>query len=208
MTVKRKFGITLILLGCGLLAAALALFLRNSQEQNLAAAASQEAIAKVVEVIQERREISAAPPEPTAPEAPTAARERAMTVADIDGYGYIGFLGLPSLELELPVMADWTYPQLQIAPCRYSGSIFTDDLVIMAHNYDRHFGGLKDMHAGDMVTFTDMDGDTVRYQVSAMEILGPTAVEEMTAGEYDLTLFTCTYGGKNRVTVYCDRIRN
>ena len=32
-----------------------------------------------------------------------------------------------------------------------------------------------------------------------------TAVEEMTAGEYDLTLFTCTYGGQSRVTVRCDR---
>jgi hypothetical protein len=25
----------------------------------------------------------------------------------------------------------------------------------------------------------------------------------MTDGEYDLTLFTCTYGGKSRVTVRC-----
>ena len=24
--------------------------------------------------------------------------------------------------------------------------------------------------------------------------------------EYKLTLFTCTYGGKSRVTVYCDKI--
>ena len=202
---KHKIGIVLIILGCGLLAAALSLFLRNQQEQNRAAAASQEAIAKVVEVIQEQDNAPEVLPDPTVP---TAVEERTMTVADIDGYGYIGFLGLPSLELELPVMADWTYPQLQIAPCRYSGSIFTNDLVIMAHNYAKHFGKLKDMHTGDVVTFTDMDGDTVKYQVVALEVLVPTAVEEVTAGDYDLTLFTCTYGGENRVVVYCDRIRN
>ena len=40
----------------------------------------------------------------------------------------------------------------------------------------------------------------------ALEILQPTAVEEMTAGEFDLTLFTCTYGGKSRVTVRYDRV--
>ena len=39
-------------------------------------------------------------------------------------------------------------------------------------------------------------------------ILGATAVEDMTAGEYDLTLYTCTYGGENRVALRCDRVRN
>lgn len=200
---KRKFGIVLIVLGCGLIAAALALFLRNQQEQVQAASASQEAIVKVVQIIREEK-----PTEAVTPAMPVPPEERTMTVADIDGYGYIGFLGLPSLELELPVMADWTYPQLQIAPCRYYGSIFSDDLVIMAHNYVVHFGMLKDMHIDDAVTFTDMDGNTVRYQVAALEILGATAVEDVTSGDYDLTLFTCTYGGENRVVVRCDRVQD
>ncbi len=211
---KHKFGILLIILGCGLLTAALALFLRNQQEQASAASASREAIAKVVEVIQEQKEASvsdlpAETPLPTdSREAPTDPAEREMTVVDIDGHGYIGFLGIPSLELELPVMADWTYAQLQIAPCRYSGSIFSNDLVIMAHNFAKHFGKLKDMRKGDIVTFTDMDGNTVKYQVAAREILGAKAVEEMTSGDYDLTLFTCTYGGENRIALRCDRFRN
>ena len=49
-----------------------------------------------------------------------------------------------------------------------------------------------------------MDGVTYEYAVVTKDILDPTAVEEMTAGEYDLTLFTCTPGGASRVTVYCD----
>ena len=35
--------------------------------------------------------------------------------------------------------------------------------------------------------------------------LPETAVEEMRAGEWDLTLFTCTYDGRARVTVRCIR---
>ena len=50
-----------------------------------------------------------------------------------------------------------------------------------------------------------MDGVTTRYKVVAMDILEPTAVDVMTAGEFDLTLFTCTYSGQSRVTVYCDK---
>jgi len=196
---KHKLGNLLMILGCVLLAAALALFLHNRQEQEQAAAASQQAISKVVEVIHENHEHSATLPLPELPEP-----NREMTVSEIDGYGYIGFLGLPSLELELPVMADWTYPQLQIAPCRYSGTTFSGDLVIMAHNYPKHFGGLKDMKAGETVTFTDMDGNTTRYKVVALEILPPDAVEDVTSGDFSLTLFTCTYGGENRVVLRCD----
>lgn len=199
---KRKIGLVLMALGCILLAASLTLYLHNQQEQRSAEAASREAIGKVLEVIRERQEL---PEETAQPVMPTDPGEREMTVEDIDGYGYIGFVSIPALGLELPVMADWSYPQLKISPCRYSGSIFTDDLVLMAHNYKKHFGPIRRLKSGDRVIFTDMDGGAVHYQVVAVEILGPGAVEEVTAGEYDLTLFTCTYGGENRVTVRCDR---
>ena len=36
-----------------------------------------------------------------------------------------------------------------------------------------------------------------------VETLAPTAVDEMTGGDWDLTLFTCTYSGQARVTVRC-----
>jgi len=129
-----------------------------------------------------------------------------MTEVVINGYGYIGYLGIPGLELNLPIMGAWDYTRLQIAPCRYHGSVNGEDLVLMAHNYSHHFGRLSQLQAGDSVTFTDMDGITTQYQVVARDVLSPDAVEEVTAGDFDLTLFTCTYGGKSRVTVYCDKI--
>ena len=196
---KRKFGMVLMVLGVMLLAGAMGLFLWNQQEDKAADTASQEAIVKVVEVIREHQIAPTVPvellPEPM----------RQMTVADIDGHSYIGFISFPTLGLELPVMADWSDAQLKIAPCRYSGSIFTDDLVLMAHNYKKHFGPIRRLKAGDAVIFTDMDGEIYEYRVIAQEVLGPQAVEDMTAGDYDLTLFTCTYGGENRITVRCDR---
>ena len=196
---KRKFGMVLMVLGVMLLAGAMGLFLWNQQEDKAADTASQEAIVKVVEVIREHQTAPTVPvellPEPM----------RQMTVADIDGHSYIGFISFPTLGLELPVMADWSDAQLKIAPCRYSGSIFTDDLVLMAHNYKKHFGPIRRLKAGDAVIFTDMDGGIYEYRVIAQEVLGPQAVEDMTAGDYDLTLFTCTYGGENRITVRGDR---
>ena len=127
-----------------------------------------------------------------------------MTEVEIDGNLYIGYLSIPALNMELPIMSDWSYAQLQIAPCRYHGSIRGEDLVLMAHNYRSHFGYINRLELGDQVIFTDMDGKTTVYTVVGQDILDPSAVEVITAGEYDLTLFTCTYGGASRITVYCD----
>lgn len=129
-----------------------------------------------------------------------------LTIVDIDGYSYIGYLSFPTLNMSLPVMDTWSYPQLKISPCRYSGSPFDDNLVIMAHNYERHFGNIDQLDIGDIITFTDMDGDSIYYEVLIVEVLMPTAVEEVTNGDYDLTLFTCTYSGKTRVAVRANMI--
>lgn len=197
---RKTFGTILMILGTALTAAALSLFLFNQSEAQQA----QESAAELMPLLAEQIQIRQAEAE-TQETLPDPYEIPEMTVVDIDGYGYIGYLSIPALGLELPVMADWSDSQLAIAPCRYAGSLFTDDLVIMAHNYTGHFGSLSRLSEGDSVVFVDMDGDAVAYEVVALDVLAPTAVEEMTSGAYDLTLFTCTYGGQNRVSVYCDR---
>ena len=126
-----------------------------------------------------------------------------MTVVTIEGQDYVGMLAVPALDLELPVLSQWSQEKLRYSPCRYSGSTKTNDLVIAAHNYSSHFGRLNKLQQGDSVIFTDMDGVTIFYQVASVEVLPANAVEEMTAGEYDLSLFTCTYDGQQRFTVRC-----
>ncbi|MDO5324396.1 MAG: sortase [Clostridia bacterium] len=129
--------------------------------------------------------------------------EMEMPTIEIDGNAYIGVLDIPSKGLSLPVMSQWSYSRLRIAPCRYSGSVYSGDIVIAGHNYARHFSPIKSLQAGDAVDFTDADGNVFHYEVAAVEILKSTAVEEMQAGDWDLTLFTCTYGGKSRCALRC-----
>lgn len=130
-----------------------------------------------------------------------------MPVETVNGIDYIGLLGIPALELELPIISQWSYPNLKTAPCRYKGSAYTDDLILCGHNFPSHFGNLKNLSEGDMVTFTDMAGNEFTYQVVERETLMPTAIEEMESGDWDLTLFTCTVGGKSRVTVRLERMQ-
>ena len=135
---------------------------------------------------------------------------REMTVTAIDGWDYIGYLSIPSIGLALPVMSEWSYPGLKIAPGRYAGSVFTDDLVICGHNYARHFSPVKRLAVGTAVQFVDMDGREWDYTVSKVETLQPTQIEEMVGkadgDDWDLTLFTCTTGGSARCAVRCTRV--
>ena len=128
-----------------------------------------------------------------------------MPTQEVDGYQYIGRIDIPALEISLPVMDSWSYPQLKIAPCRYRGSAYLDNLILAAHNYTRHFGGIHTLVPGDAVVFTDTDGNIFPYTVADLEQLEPTDIKEMEAGDWDLTLFTCTVGGQYRVTVRCTR---
>ena len=131
--------------------------------------------------------------------------EMAMPEENIDGRSYIGVLDIPALELSLPIISEWSYDALQIAPCRYSGSAYLDNLVIAGHNYRSHFASLPQLQPGDSVTFTDMDGNVFSYVVSSLETLSPYAISDMTSGDWDLTLFTCTVGGQSRLAIRCDR---
>lgn len=131
-----------------------------------------------------------------------------MKTITIDGYEYIGTITIPSLNLELPIMSDYDYDRLKIAPCRYYGSIYTNDLIICGHSYKTHFKNLIKLKQKDKIIFTDITGENYIYEVLEIEILDPKEVSKMINNEFDLTLYTCTNDGLNRVTIRCNRVKN
>ncbi|MBQ4560753.1 MAG: sortase [Clostridia bacterium] len=210
---RIKVGLTCIILGSVLILSAMLLYIHNSNEEAEAGQTSQKMLAEVVEAIKERSSNRGFEEKDTLSaneqdsDIESAADENDMLTVEVGGYSYIGYLYIPTLEnLELPCMAQWSYDLLKQAPCRYSGSAMSDDLVLLGHNYTVHFGKLSRLEYGDRVYFTDMDGTVHTYEVLGIDVLKDTDVENMTSGEYDLSLFTCDYSGVNRLTVRCDRV--
>lgn len=194
---KSRLGIFCMILGGLLVLGAAALYGYNCWEDQSAAQATGEVLPILRQEVEKKQEDLSGEisiPDPYDPE---------MTVVTIEGQDYVGMLAVPALDLEMPILSQWSQEKLRYSPCRYSGSTKTNDLVIAAHNYSSHFGRLNKLQQGDSVIFTDMDGVTIFYQVASVEVLPANAVEEMTAGEYDLSLFTCTYDGQQRFTVRC-----
>lgn len=193
---KANRGAVWINAGLLLIAAALFLSAYNAWESHEARDSARQVIAQLCDAL------------PTEAAEPTTLPDvrREMPVKTINGRDYIGVLSIPSLELELPVISQWDYPALKVAPCRYSGSLYQDNLIICAHNYASHFGKLKELQPGDIVLFTDMDEHVVTFQMVERETLNPMDAEGMEAGDWDLTLFTCTIDGQTRVTIRFERV--
>jgi len=207
---RYRCGTILTIIGTMLVAAALALLIYDSWD-NWRAGNSVAEIQAKLEDADSSSDVGSTPDDVDGLEDGDASAEAEMATVEIDGYAYIGTLSISRFGLELPVMSEWSYPGLKIAPCRYSGSVWTDDLVICGHNYDRHFGNLKNLEAGDTISFTDVDGNVFEYEVLEVTTLQPTDIEKMLGTdsgeeEWELTLFTCTIGGQARVTVRCSRV--
>ena len=211
---RKRWGIVLMVSGVVLVLGAGCLLVKNQQENRNAQEFVQMVLPEIQQEIRQTREnipsgteilpeiqmLEYTPVEYLKPE------DLIMTEKIINGHAYVGYLTVPDLGLELPIMSDWDYNKLQISPCRYTGTIRGGDLVIMAHNYSTHFGHISKLQMGALVQFMDMDGKVWNYEVVAMDVLSAESIEEMTAGEYDLTLFTCDKNRSYRVTVRCNRI--
>lgn len=122
------------------------------------------------------------------------------TSININDYNYIGVIYIPTLDnLALPVLETYTDSNLKISVCKYSGGIEEGNFTIAGHNYKSSFGKLSKLSVGNIAYFKDANGIVYKYSCKAIETLSPNQVEEMTTGNWDLTLFTCTYNNANRL---------
>lgn len=187
---KKLSGYFYIIFGVLLLVAAASIVKNNLDENANAGSASDELLSSVIEQV---------------PDTVLASEDHGdMPVVDVDGRSFIGTVQIPDLGLLLPIQSEWAKENAKVSVCRYEGSAYENDLIICGHNYSEHLGNLGELSTGDSIIVTDMNGKSFYYQVVNIETLGAYDVEEMEGGDWDLTLFTCTVGGANRVTVRCE----
>ena len=215
---RRSRGTLFMVIGVLMLLIAGGLFYLNMQEEeqaDLFAKQTLKQIQMVIPTLEEKSEAmlaAASNPDSTALVAAQAqeaqdavAESTQMQTIQIKEETYIGVIAIPSLNLELPVNSEWSYPKLAHSPCCYSGSFLDDTLVIAGHSVRAHFRGLRQIQGGASVAFTNAVGNVILYKVAAVETLGSKEVDKLIHNDYDLTLFTCTPGGVSRVVVRCNR---
>lgn len=187
----------LLILSLALLAAGVIIFLRDRSVQNRAAqnAAS----------VLERLEIPSAAndPYPLYLENPNLA----MPIKEVDGEDYIGRLTVPVLGLDLPLLAEAYGDILKLSACRYTGSLYQDNLILCGNPYNCFFGRLKNLRPGDVLSVSDLDGHVFTFQVSDIVIATQDVAESITEEGWALTLFTSEKRNSQRIVIiHCDRI--
>lgn len=203
----KSKGLVFLVLGIALLIGACCFYGYNIAEDKNAGKAAADILEKFNELQQEAEEenTSSQPDSVPLPEEEIAPpKEEEDKVVFIDGEAFCGKLTVEKLSIELPIYDEWNYTRLKKAPCRYTGSIATGDMIIAGHNYKSHFDSLSKLEIGDSVIFTNGSGRKFVYEVKEKVTLDGTAVSDMQAGGWDLTLFTCTKNGKQRVTIRCE----
>lgn len=206
----------LIFLGVAALLLALALLVFNLRTQTQAGEQSnavlQELRPVVIEPPQSAPEQTGSEETPQAPmqepEIPESEPnpERELPEMEVKGRNYVGVLTIPSLNLELPILSQWSKDGVKIAPCRLEGTPYQNNMVLGAHNYTVHFGKLSLLKAGDLVYFEDLDGNVFAYEAVSFEVLSPNQGEILRDAQWDLSLFTCTLSGRSRFTVRCQKL--
>lgn len=81
----------------------------------LAEKASQEVLGELEQTMQKTITEHQQENETAAPQ-PVLDPTQEMTTVEVEGRDYIGVLSIPAVERELPVMAQWSYAGLKIAP--------------------------------------------------------------------------------------------
>jgi sortase A len=208
---KRKIlGTAFVVLGAVLILIALSAIIINLWQEEMSGLNADHAMEQLWEQM-------TVDPVPATPDTPALLPEngstsdapefRPMPEIQVDGISYVGYLSIPALNLELPVISESTEQNLEIAPCRFFGTVYQKDFVIGGHRYRRHFRKLSTLGYGERLSFTDVEGNVYIYEVAECEVLEPNQAEYLCSGDWDLSLFTCTPGGMTRVVLRCLRVK-
>lgn len=208
----KIFGTACVVLGTVLILVALGATAVNLWQEERAGLNADQAMLQLLEQVPEVT-VPATPDTPALPVvvpgnvSPVPEPElRPMPEVQMDGISYVGYLSIPALKLELPVIGESTEENLEIAPCRFFGTVYQKNFVIGGHRYRRHFRKLSTLGYGERLSFTDVEGNAYIYEVTECEVLEPNQAEYLCSGDWDLSLFTCTPGGLTRVVLRCLRV--
>lgn len=201
---KGRIGTILFILGAVMVSAAFLLTMYNVADGQRAANEAEKAAAELRERLASPNSLD----EFTSDKTPLYKKypNMDMPLMEIDGEYYCGVLNIPDLQLELPIKSEFSYEGLKGSPCRYSGSVYTNNMIIAGHNYRRHFGDIDGLEIGSKVSFTDGDGNVFNYEIAKIDKIGGYAVDEIDGG--DMALFTCDVSGRSRFVVRLHCLNN
>ena len=134
---------------------------------------------------------------------------------EINGYKVIGIIKIPKINLEYPILETTTVETLSLSITKFWGKEINEigNVTLAGHNNlsGVMFGKIKKLKVGDVIELTDVKNITLKYEIFKTYVIDPNDISCILPeqeGTREITLITCTTGGKNRYIVKARQIEN
>lgn len=131
-----------------------------------------------------------------------------------DSYSTVAVINIPKIDITYPIIYSentsekTTEDLLKISVTKYWGpeANTPGNFCVVGHNYHnkRFFSNLYKLEDGDRIYITDTKNQTLEYKVYDNYVIEPTDLKctsQLTNGNTDITLITCTLTGKQRTVI-------
>lgn len=127
-----------------------------------------------------------------------------MPSMEIDGESYVALLEMEMFKFKMPVRSVWDKKAVGAVPCKYSGSVYDNTLVLAATDEKGQMDFVNDVNTGDRLTVTTMRGEQFSYKVVRVENSNTATSEELNEDGYDLTIFVEYSGHTDYLFIRCE----
>lgn len=133
---------------------------------------------------------------------PEERRDNTMPVLSIEGINFVGILEMPKYVSAVPVCADWG--QVSQYPSRLTGSVYDRTIQIGATTQKGQYDFYREISVGDLVYFTDMEGNRFAYEVSDIRYEAHADQTTLQKENADFVLFIQNIFAFEYIIVYCN----
>lgn len=132
--------------------------------------------------------------------------ENKQELIKVDGYDVEGIIEIPKIDIKYPIVSITNDEAMKVAITKFWGNNINDigNYTMAGHNYKNGtmFGKTKYLEIGDKIKMTDLNLNTVEYEIFKIYTIDPddvTCIESVDPNAREITLITCTNGHKNRL---------
>ena len=132
--------------------------------------------------------------------------ENKQELIKVDGYDVEGIIEIPKINIKYPIVSKTSDEAMKVAITKFWGTNINDigNYTMAGHNYKNGtmFGKTKYLEIGDKIKMTDLNLNTVEYEIFKIYTIDPddvTCIESVDPNSREITLITCTNGHKNRL---------
>lgn len=140
----------------------------------------------------------------------SVAATKTYTAPDGSTYEAIGYVRIPKIGVDYPILEKSTVDLLKVSICKFHGANPNEvgNLCIAGHNYrnNKFFSKVPTLEIGDIVEIEDLSKKTIQYEVYDIHTVDPSDKSDTTQytnGRKEVTLITCTNDSKQRYIVKC-----